>query len=120
MSSSRLTGGLGLDYLQAHFFQRCPIAQRQHLVFRPQLPCGHLLSNLHMGATHTHYTQKIAVKMGFHKVGANFQCILTILQDGQECQPTRMPVNRQNTGVVEYVDSCNYLASNYFWLNNMT
>jgi hypothetical protein len=45
-----------------------------------------MLSSLHLGATHAHYifAQQIGVKMGFHKVGANLQCISTILPDGQE------------------------------------
>lgn len=31
-----------------------------------------MLSSLHMGAMHAHLAQQIGVKMGFHKVGANF------------------------------------------------
>jgi hypothetical protein len=43
-----------------------------------------MLSSVHIGAMHAHFTCKIGVETGFHKVSANFQCISTILLDGQE------------------------------------
>ena len=67
-----------------------PIAQRQHVKVRPQLPHGHGLSSLHMGGKHEHLARQIGVKMGLHKFCSNFQCISTLLPDGQEWITTDM------------------------------